>query len=212
MIYRDILVLDNIGKNICKLFENYLKIMGSICCKSERNVGGAADVSVRQGVIRRRRGGKSPYQVNFEKDLLEATKDIPLFSLEGMVKMCKVVEVYDGDSCKIVLRLDGIGLVKFNCRMNGYDTPEMRPPRDQEGREAEILAAKAAKKRLIDLIMGDKLVCVKCGKFDKYGRLLVDAYFNEEECLMDRISVNQMMINEGFGYAYDGGTKKKFGN
>ena len=39
-------------------------------------------------------------------------------------------------------------------------------------------------------------------EFDKYGRLLVNVYN-----LVDKKSVNDMMVEEGFGKMYDGGTK-----
>ena len=39
-------------------------------------------------------------------------------------------------------------------------------------------------------------------KFDKYGRILVNVYKN-------KIDINQWMINNGYGYPYFGGTKKK---
>ena len=40
--------------------------------------------------------------------------------------------------------------------------------------------------------------------FDKYGRLLGTLFLNEK----DTKSVNQIMIDNGHGYKYDGGTKK----
>ena len=33
--------------------------------------------------------------------------DIPLFSLDQQNKICKVVDVYDADTCKIIFQLDG---------------------------------------------------------------------------------------------------------
>ncbi len=139
-------------------------------------------------------------------ELVNASNDVELFSLDGQTVEAKVVNVYDGDTCKIVIRMGG-ELVKFNCRMNGYDSPEMRPPKNQANRDDEIKAAKVAKARLIDLVMkDDQLIIAKCCKFDKYGRLLVDIY---EGGRVNR-NVNQLMIDEGHGYVYDGGTKKKF--
>ena len=153
---------------------------------------------------RKRRGGNK----NVDLDLMNADNDVELFSLEGQTLQAKVVNVYDGDTCKIVIRMGG-KLVKFNCRMNGYDTPEMRPPKDQANRDDEIKAANAAKARLIELVMqDDQLVIAKCGKFDKYGRLLVDIY--DGGSTSSAKSVNQLMIDEKYGYVYDGGTKKKF--
>ena len=132
--------------------------------------------------------------------------DTPLFSLEGNFVQCKVVDVYDGDTCKVVFPLNG-EIYRWNVRLTGYDTPEMRPPRSQENREEEIKAAYAARDFLRGKVMNqDQLVYIKCGEFDKYGRLLGTLYLEEN----DEVSVNDLMIENGHGYAYDGGTKKRF--
>ena len=60
---------------------------------------------------------------------------------------------------------------------------------------------------LSKLVMNEaQLVYIKCGEFDKYGRLLGTLFLNEK----DTKSVNQIMIDNGHGYKYDGGTKKNF--
>lgn len=130
----------------------------------------------------------------------------PLFSLDGTYCQCKVVNVYDGDTCKVVFPFSG-KMYRWNVRLTGYDTPEMRPPKNQENREKEIEAAYAARDYLRGQVMNeDQLVYIKCGEFDKYGRLLGTLFLQET----DLISVNDMMIQQGHGYAYDGGTKQKF--
>lgn len=139
-------------------------------------------------------------------DWSSVNNDTPLFSLEGNFVQCKVVDVYDGDTCKVVFPLNG-EIYRWNVRLTGYDTPEMRPPRSQENRDEEIKAAHAAKIFLISKVMNEnQLVYIKCGEFDKYGRLLGTLYVEET----DEVSVNDLMIQHGHGYAYDGGTKKKF--
>ena len=143
---------------------------------------------------------------SLEKRLQSTNKKTPTFSLEDETKLCKVVDVYDGDSCKVAFSLNG-DIYKWNIRMNGYDSPEMRPSKSKPNREAEKAAAVKAKEYLKSLIMKDKqLVYVKCGKFDKYGRLLGTILINKNDVL----SVNQLMINNGHGYEYHGGTKKEF--
>ena len=143
---------------------------------------------------------------SLEKRLQSTNKKTPTFSLEDETKLCKVVDVYDGDSCKVAFSLNG-DIYKWNIRMNGYDSPEMRPSKSKPNREAEKAAAVKAKEYLKSLIMKDKqLVYVKCGKFDKYGRLLGTILINKNDVL----SVNQLMINNGHGYEYHGGTKKQF--
>ena len=49
-----------------------------------------------------------------------------------------------------------------------------------------------------------QLVFLKCGEFDKYGRLLGTIYVNQT----DEKSVNDLMIENGYAYEYHGGTKK----
>lgn len=126
------------------------------------------------------------------------------FSLEGQTKLCKVVSVYDGDTCNVVFDHNGV-INRWNVRMNGYDTPEMRPSKKLPNRDE--IKQKAIKSRdfLKSLICNkDQLVYIKCGEFDKYGRLLGEIYINEN----DEDSVNSLMIKTGHGYEYHGGTKK----
>ena len=141
---------------------------------------------------------------NLTKDLLNSNNKTPLFSLDGKTKLCKVVDVYDGDSCKVVFRHSN-KLCRWNIRMAGYDSPEMRPSRNKIGREKEIEAAKKARDYLISLVKNEnQLVYIKCGEFDKYGRLLGKLYINKD----DNKSVNDLMIENKHAYSYDGGTKK----
>ena len=153
--------------------------------------------------------------------------DINQYSLDGMTMHGKVVDIYDGDTCKIVLLNDN-KLQKFNCRLSGLDTPEMKPSLKKANRDKEIIHAKQCRNRLIQLVtncdcdilnssitkknvkklleINSKIITIKCGEFDKYGRLLVRLYSDEttEE------EVNQILINEGFAKVYDGGSKSVF--
>ena len=138
--------------------------------------------------------------------LKECTKKTQKFTLEGCFKLCKVVSVYDGDTCRVVFNHNG-QINKWNIRMNGYDSPEMRPSRSLPNRDEIKAKAKISKEYLKSLICNDEdqLVYLKCGKFDKYGRLLGTIYVN----LDDEFSVNDLMIQNGYAYEYHGGTKKK---
>ena len=149
------------------------------------------------------------------------SSDISEFSLNGVKTSGKIVEIYDGDTCKIVLLNNNI-LQKFNCRINGIDTPEMKPPLNKPNREIEIKNAYRCRNRLIQLCASTKIdidtdvkkisldtntkiVYVECLEFDKYGRLLVNIYEKEKS-----ISYNDILINEGFAKKYNGGTKDEF--
>lgn len=49
-----------------------------------------------------------------------------------------------------------------------------------------------------------QLVYIKCRKFDKYGRLLGKIYIDKN----NNISVNELMIQNNYGYIYNGRTIK----
>ena len=136
--------------------------------------------------------------------LKQADKSTPVFTLEGDMKLCKVVDIYYGDTIKVVF-MDNNRINKWNIRMEGYDSPEMRPSRKLENRDEIKKKAVEAKNYLKSLIMNEnQLVYLKCGKFDKYGRLLGYVYINQD----DTESVNEMMITNNHAYEYHGGTKK----
>jgi endonuclease YncB( thermonuclease family) len=128
----------------------------------------------------------------------------PYFSFNDEVHLAKIVKCYDGDSIYCVFKHNK-KYQKFKIRMDGYDSPEMKPSRklDDEVREDIKRRAKLAKKRIEELIL-DKNVYLFCHGFDKYGRILGTVKIN----LDDSATVNEIMVEEGHGYLYEGGTKK----
>jgi endonuclease YncB( thermonuclease family) len=156
--------------------------------------------------------------------LEECTKDTPEFSLCNLTLQGKVVELYDADTCKIVLPIQNT-FYKFTCRLSGIDTPEMKPKKDKVNRDNEIVWAKKARAELLRLICNNtdkfdnldikkdevikilqnnkRLLTVKCLEFDKYGRLLVELYNNPEETK----SFNNILVEKNLAVSYDGGTK-----
>ena len=160
--------------------------------------------------------------------LIDATSATPEFSLAGKTMDAKVVTCYDGDTFYSVIDLFG-QLWKFNCRAAGYDCPEMKPPKNKVDRDIEKERALRAKQAFIShlvsnidmtstytnqeldrLVLSNKrLIRMTCKEFDKYGRLLVDIIPDEESRSngVTQATINDWMIDSGFGYRYDGGTK-----
>ena len=137
-------------------------------------------------------------------NIRNSNKNTKKFTLENQIKICKVVDVYDGDTCRVVFNLNN-QLNKWTIRMNGYDTPEMRPSRSLENRDEIKKKAIESRDYLKSLIMNEnQLVYIHCGEFDKYGRLLGEIYVNKD----DEKSVNQLMVENNYGYVYHGGTKQ----
>ena len=125
----------------------------------------------------------------------------PIYSLNGLWTIGKVVDVYDGDTCTINLLIEN-SIKKYKCRMMGYDCAEMKPSKTDPKRLEIKAKAKKAKEFFCKLINypDQKHILVECLKFDKYGRLLVNLYNNN-------LKVNDEMISSGNGYSYEGGTK-----
>jgi len=154
-----------------------------------------------------------PYCI-YDYKLRHATKGND-FSYEGLVVNGRVVSVYDGDTLRIVFRYKG-ELQQHNCRMLGYDSPEMKPPIQNKNRELEKNAALLAKAALEKLVNQTRsYVKVECHGFDKYGRILVVLY-SRNRCWcgtnFKEYNINKYMIENGFGVPYDGGTKSSFNN
>ena len=122
-------------------------------------------------------------------------KDLPLFV--PPLKTGKVIKVYDGDTITIASKVPGLynsPIYKFSVRLNGIDTPEMRT-KDEDEKEIATLARDA----LSEKIMG-KEIRLENIKTEKYGRVLCDIY-------LDKIHLNQWLIDEKYALPYDGGTK-----
>lgn len=138
------------------------------------------------------------------KLLSSNNENTEMFSLNGKFKLCRVVDVYDGDTCKVVFKFKG-KIYKWNVRMYGYDSPEMRVSTQNPNRSVIKANAIRAREYLKNLVQKpNQLVYIRCGEFDKYGRLLGTLYLSKNI----EVSVNQMMINTGHGTQYFGGTKQ----
>ena len=124
--------------------------------------------------------------------------NIEIYKLKGKYK-CKVVDVYDGDTVTIVI-FNRFQFEKYKLRMYGYDSPELKPKLNKKNRDIEIDNAKKAKQFLSDLVLNKILIFESFG-FDKYGRLLGKLFTYKN------IEINQLMIDNKFGYPYYGGTK-----
>lgn len=127
-------------------------------------------------------------------------KDVTLFSLKGNRYPCRIVSVYDGDTCTALFKMDK-KFVKFKVRMLGYDSPEMKPRLNIPDRDKIKEDANAAKEALILKTKNEKII-IECGDWDKYGRLLGTLYDGN-------LNINEWMIESEYGYRYDGGRKRK---
>tara|TARA_Y100000741_G_C18246709_1_gene555777 strand:+ start:1001 stop:1420 length:420 start_codon:yes stop_codon:yes gene_type:complete len=125
---------------------------------------------------------------------------IKVFSYDGRICEGKITKVYDGDTVHIVFPLtdkEPERLYRWNCRLIGVDTPELRT---KNLKEKEF--GKQVRDFLKEKIL-NKVVTVKCLDFDKYGRLLVEIFIENE-------SINNWLIEKGYAKQYSGGKKSKW--
>ena len=158
--------------------------------------------------------------------LVDATDKIPAFTLAGTNRPAKVVSCYDGDTFEAAMIL-GDKVWKFDCRMSGYDSPEIKPLKSIANRDAEKAAAIRAKTALLSFVCdgvdnsrsytnkeldelvsrNKKIIELRCKQFDKYGRILVYVAIPESPTAE---TVNSWMVKNNYGYEYTGGTKKVY--
>jgi endonuclease YncB( thermonuclease family) len=149
--------------------------------------------------------------------------EIPRFSFAGQNFYTRIIDMYDGDSFRIVVHVNGVTAYAMT-RLVGIDTAEMKSKTAaakaiaQESRDFALSwALKSsdktfATKKDIKAALADTpaIVFVKCHDNDRYGRVLVEVFRNREDAEASRNSLNQLMIAKGGAVAYDGGTKAAF--
>ena len=120
--------------------------------------------------------------------------------------MIEINRVVDGDTIDVTIDLGFDLYKKERVRIAGVDTPEKRT-RDLDEKELGIDATNWMKEKLDGAISGDDDLIIRTelvGGMGKYGRLLGWLYIGDGET-----SLNEQMIEEGYAWAYDGGTKQK---
>ena len=114
----------------------------------------------------------------------------------------KVENVVDGDTIDVLIDLGFDILFQSRVRLAGIDTPESRT-KDLAEKALGLESKEYLKKHLKDA----KSVVIKTEKMDsseKYGRILGWVYVDG-----NTVSLNDMMINDGYAWGYMGDTKVK---
>ena len=121
-------------------------------------------------------------------------------------RVTEINRVLDGDTIDVTIDLGFDLFKKERVRIAGVDTPEKRT-RDLEEKALGIDATNWLKEKLTETIKGDEELLIRTelkGGVGKYGRLLGWLYIGDAT-----ISLNELMIEEGYAWEYDGGTKQK---
>ena len=121
-------------------------------------------------------------------------------------RVVSIDKVLDGDTIDVTIDLGFDLFKKERVRIAGVDTPEKRT-RNLEEKALGLDATEWLKDKLEGAINGDDDLIIRTeldGGVGKYGRLLGWCYIGDAT-----VSLNEQMIDQGYAWAYDGGTKKK---
>ena len=121
-------------------------------------------------------------------------------------RVVSIDKVVDGDTIDVTIDLGFDLFKKERVRVAGVDTPEKRT-RNLEEKALGLDATAWIKDKLEGAIDGDDDLIIRTeldGGVGKYGRLLGWLYIGDAT-----VSLNEKMIDEGYAWAYDGGTKNK---
>jgi len=132
-----------------------------------------------------------------------ADKDPYIYRIKSVLK------VVDGDTIDASIDLGFDISLSKRIRLAGIDTPESRT-KDEYEKKLGLESKEWLKKHL----EGAKDIIVKTelpDSTEKYGRIIGHLYIGDAEvsAVNRKKSVNNQMIDEGYAWEYDGGTKKK---
>jgi len=120
-----------------------------------------------------------------------------------------IAKVVDGDTIDANIDLGFDISLNKRIRLAGIDTPESRT-KDEYEKKLGLESKEWLKKHL----EGAKDIIVKTelpDSTEKYGRIIGHLYIGDAEvsAVNRKKSINNQMIDEGYAWEYDGGTKKK---
>ena len=121
-------------------------------------------------------------------------------------RVVSIDKVVDGVTIDVTIDLGFDLSKKERVRVAGIDTPEKRT-RNLEEKALGLDATAWIKEHLEGAINGDDDLIIRTeldGGVGKYGRLLGWLYIGDAV-----MSLNERMIDEGYAWAYDGGSKNK---
>lgn len=114
----------------------------------------------------------------------------------------QVLKVVDGDTIDVIIDLGFDISYTSRVRLAGIDTPESRTT---DAREKILgLEVKEYLKKALDGATDVVIRTEKVDSSEKYGRILGWLFVNKETG-----SLNMELVNKGYAWSYDGGTKKK---
>jgi endonuclease YncB( thermonuclease family) len=137
---------------------------------------------------------------------------IPKFTFNNLETFAKVIDVYDGDRCTVLMKINN-NINTYNIRIFGYNAPSLK----SKGSSRQISTNGInAKLLLINLITSCgnlidettsirktthiikdnnvKIVKIKLLDFDKYDRIFARIYLDEQNKFVDEIMIESSLV------------------
>ena len=133
------------------------------------------------------------------EQILNSLNEAQEFNFSGLRKKAKIISVYDADTVDAIMCIEEKPY-KFKIRINGIDTPEIKPLKTIPNRELHVECGIKCREYLKSKIL-NKIVDVQCYEFDKYGRVLADIYLSKLK------TVTNELVNKKYAKKYEGKTK-----
>ncbi len=127
------------------------------------------------------------------KVLKESNIKTKNFSFKDKEFYGKIVKIYDGDTFIINITYSK-KLIKVKCRLSRIDTAELNTDNGKKVKE------------ILQNLLLNKIILLKCGNYDKYGRIL-----GEINCKTDNnkiININDFIVENNLGVKYGGNNKE----
>jgi endonuclease YncB( thermonuclease family) len=134
---------------------------------------------------------------SLEKQLMKQDPESFIqFDLNGQELLCRVLRVHDTDTITVGFKLKS-NFYRKNLRITGIDSPELH---SRNAKEAKLcrLGREYLKQRYLN-----KIILVKMGPDDKYGRTLADIFDKDSN-----EHINAKLVECKFARAYGGDLKK----
>lgn len=157
------------------------------------------------------------YSINREFYLLQRkSNDNKKRTFKGLTRLVRLVEIYDGDTFKIITRLcPQEPLFQYSLRLSGIDAPEIKPKANTPDLNIHKKAGIAVRDKLRQLYPIGTIFIVDFEEEDKYGRLLGTVWTVTKSPFglgpaRKYDNVCQLILNNGWAMPYNGGKKTNF--
>lgn len=132
-------------------------------------------------------------------------EDPPYFSLEGKKCFVSVIEIFNGNTVRLALKVDG-KLCSFNCVLSGYTCYDTGGFSTSPMEKSNAYISKSS----LGLILKDKKLWAICGPTTPDNKILVRLYTRRFGFFKSKkFCINDWMINNGSVIAFQGITEDK---